>query len=230
MEIVREVKLKRSDFEGLAAYAIIHENNEQKILAYSDSLSNAESKYYEALKYRNRQKTFLSGRMAAKKALSYHRRDLTLKEISIDHGVFGQPVVRCPVHMGVSISHSENIAFACSFPIEHPMGVDIEVIKADRAKTIQEFITNQEKIIINKLSHETSIQLLILWTMKEALSKVLKTGLMVDLGIYELEQIDCEKNMIIGLYKYFKQYKVITIVEECYVYSVALPKNTICSL
>lgn len=52
----------------------------------------------------------------------------------------------------------------------------------------------------------------LLWNIKESLSKIIKTGLMIDFKILELESIELENGYHVGYFKNFPQYKSVSLI------------------
>lgn len=96
------------------------------------------------------------------------------------NSIFDFPVIIHPnIHnTNVSIAHTNHSAVAVAFPETHPVGIDIEDICDERSQTISTQLTDSEKSLRTNLSISEALFNTILWTAKESLSKVLKTGLM----------------------------------------------------
>lgn len=68
--------------------------------------------------------------------------------------------------------------------------------------------------------------LTLLWTAKEALSKVLRTGLMTPFEIFEISKIEINDNYTMCYYKNFTQYKAISFTVYKYMCSMVYPLKT----
>ena len=107
------------------------------------------------------------------------------------------------------------------------MGIDIERVDSARCETILSQLSDQEinwvrAIGANRLEIATA-----LWTIKEALSKVLCTGLMTPIQIYNLADFQPMGSGIWeGLFQHFGQYKAVTWIGSFHVLSVVLPKRS----
>jgi 4'-phosphopantetheinyl transferase len=156
---------------------------------------------------------YLSGRLAAKLAVS-HFTQVPVAEIRIQPGVFGQPLLYCPGYSNiqVSLAHSGGSAMAVVFPEGHPMGVDIED-------------TRHSRLLPSLTPAEASLGAdpLFLWTAREALSKVLKTGLTTDLEILEVASVCPRDGCFIFTFTHFMQYKAISWKAGHMVCSLVLP-------
>lgn len=169
-----------------------------------------------------RRMDFFLGRYSAKLAIQ-QKISLDLKLINIKKGVFNFPVIMHPhIEYQVSISHKKNFASALLFPVEQPMGIDIENIDRNMEIVIKKQLTDHEIDLINELQ----ISLFIFWTAKESLSKVLKTGLTLEMRILEIKSVVRIKNYFEIKFTYFSQYKSVVWRSDNYFTSITLPKHT----
>ena len=65
-----------------------------------------------------------------------------------------------------------------------------------------------------------------LWSAKEALSKLLKTGMMLDFKFLEIDRIINENESTTLYFKNFGQYKAVCTTNSEYAIAIALPKLT----
>jgi len=65
-----------------------------------------------------------------------------------------------------------------------------------------------------------------IWSIKESLSKVLKTGMMIDFVFLEIDSIILEHHTVISTFRHFKQYKSISWNNQNYVASITLPRKS----
>jgi len=164
-----------------------------------------------------------------------------LASIAIGFGVFQFPVVKYypggaaanrvgPVQVG--ISHCDDIAVALAFPEEHPLGIDLERAGRANADTIKSYVTPGESVLIARRGIDRDIGFTIFWTMKEALTKILRTGLMVDLSLLEIDSIEIAPDALTytATFRHLGQFKAMARCEGNYVCSVALPRETTPSL
>src|SRR5262249_41191329 len=102
-------------------------------------LHQEEQDYLTSLSFAKRQHSYLLGRYVAKQALIRYNQNLTATVISIKSGIFENPIVHYPSFekIQISLSHSEPLAAALAFPEEHPMGIDIELIRAQQCIEMQ---------------------------------------------------------------------------------------------
>jgi len=187
-----------------------------------------EKKYYETLKFDRRKKSYLLGRIAAKRAICELTGESALQSISIEFGVFQYPVVKylSDQNIQVSISHCDDIGVALAFPEEHPLGIDIE--KADERKidAMKSQICEKEFELLSPYDLPVSPGYTMIWTIKEALSKVFRTGLTMDLKLLEIESLEKTGPAYTSAFRHCIQYKAISFIAGDHICSVVLPKNT----
>jgi 4'-phosphopantetheinyl transferase len=189
-----------------------------------------EQDYYEALLHPTRQKSYLLGRFCAKQAISAYTNNLDLRACFIENGVFEHPVVHLNYdhNLQVSISHSDELGAAIIFPEVHPLAIDVETVCIKKMLTIKSQMTVKEMKLSNLFSSNAEIWgLTMLWTAKEALSKILKCGLMISFELLEVETIIRDNNYIVSTFKNFPQYKAISFSIEQTICTLVCPKNTL---
>jgi phosphopantetheinyl transferase len=196
----------------------------------AEFLGPRENAYFSTLRFARRQQSYLLGRYAAKLALRDLLAEPDLRAIEIVRGVFEQPVVQCARshRWCVSISHADSLAVVVAFPAGHPMALDAERIDLTRYETILSQLSNQEtQWIAANAGHKLQLATA-LWTAKEALSKVLCTGLMSPVQIYNLSEFSrISSGNWEGLFQNFGQYKTTTWVGTSHAVSIVLPKRSI---
>ncbi|AOY78329.1 4'-phosphopantetheinyl transferase family protein [Clostridium formicaceticum] len=186
-----------------------------------------ERNYYYTLKYEKRSSSYLLGRFVAKQAVAAITGEKYLTNICIQSGVFNQPIaVHNKQNIQVSITHCGGFGAALAFSEAHPMGIDVEQIKLNKRDVFEKQSTNLEKLELNSIPISYDMGLTLLWTVKEALSKVLKTGLTVPLNLFEISKIELSNYYIVSYYKNFTQYKAISFTIGNYMCSIVLPLKT----
>ncbi|WP_248930399.1 4'-phosphopantetheinyl transferase family protein [Paenibacillus hamazuiensis] len=206
---------RTSPYEETEAASILHEQ---------------ELAYYRKLRF-DRKRSFVLGRYCAKRAIAGYAgaEHFRPTQIWVQQGVFHQPVVmlqRAAEPIQVTITHCGDLAAAIAFPEVHPMGIDLEKIDSNHAGAIESQITPLEKNILHGLSFEYETALTMLWTSKESLSKILKTGLMTPFSVYEINQVEIKPNCMIASYTNFAQYSTLSFVLGRYMISITHPKRT----
>lgn len=146
------------------------------------SLAESESARLDRAAHPRRRISFLRGRVAAKEALAGLCGDeVSRRALEIIPGVFEQPVVTGPTqNLGVSLSHSDTLAVAAAFPESHPLGVDLERIPDAHLSALREQLAADDMQQLAVLGLSEAERLTLLWSAREALSKVLRGGLAVD--------------------------------------------------
>jgi phosphopantetheinyl transferase len=192
-------------------------------------LGESETAYFSTLRFAGRQGSYLLGRYAAKTALSAILSEPDLRAIEIGRGVFEQPIVRCDRNGGweATISHTENLAVALAYPAGHPMGIDLEQIGPGQHETILSQLSEREIGWLTLHPTERFQFASALWAAKESLSKVLRTGLMANIRVYDLAEfnvIDSREWEV--SFENFAQYKARVWIGSKHVLSMALPKRS----
>lgn len=167
------------------------------------------------------------GRVAGKKVISeIIGEDGEL--IFIDFGIFKFQVIKSTKNhnIQVSISHCDNIGIVIAFPEEHPLGVDIERIQDKNLEGIKNQLTIAELNLLTAAEIEFPIGSLI----KEAISKIFKTGLTNEFKIFEIKSLIKRGSIYHSTFTNFLQYKAITFQSGDYVCSIVVPQNSIADL
>jgi len=194
-----------------------------------DFLCGSEVTYFAGLKFERRQRSYLLGRYAAKLAVRELVGQPDLTRIEIRRGVFEQPLVSCAgtEGCGVSISHSHDMATALAFPLGHTMGIDVERLDAAHFSTLQSQLSTKEADWVEAAGERKLEWATAIWTAKEALSKVLGSGMMSPIHIYSLTEL---RLLSIanweGCFQNFAQYKSLSWAGVGSVLSMVLPKRS----
>jgi 4'-phosphopantetheinyl transferase len=213
---------------AVLAFAFEHEFSDLAERA-NDFLGPVESAYFANLHVIRRQRSYLLGRYAAKLALRELVQESDLRAIEIARGVFDQPIVLCARKQGwgVTISHADSVAVALAFPAGHPMGIDVEPIDSTHYQTLRSQLSADEITRVKEAGGQELELATAIWTAKEALSKVLCSGLMSPMHIYSLSEF-----RLIGpriweaLFQNFAQYKATIWIGDRWVLSIVLPKRS----
>lgn len=243
-ELTREVRWNAADYVGVSewnlilrgqagtaqtALCFVNYPDPESALDVSQVLHPEEMEYFSKLKFEKRRKSFLLGRFCAKKAFSSMVSGVRPRDIRIDKGIFDQPLLRHPLarNMQVSISHCDDIGAALVFPESHPMGIDVERIDPGRGDVIEGQLVDSEMEILKSAPRSKDAMLALMWTVKEALSKVMKTGLTAPLSIYEISAIESKNTCVVSSFKNFGQYKAFSFHNGEYVFSIAGPRQIV---
>lgn len=162
----------------------INEVDLNRLPPAGEILSEREEAFYQTLRFPKRRMEWLGGRFALKELV---RRELgaPLKEIEILPQAGGKPVLNVgekPCPLAFSITHSRGWAVAAVSADEPFLGVDLEKIEHRIDAWAADFFHPSE------LTQTGDAFLTALWTQKEALVKLLGTGLSVN--SYDVRCID----------------------------------------
>ena len=140
-------------------------------------LSQREYEFFQTLKLPKRQTEWLGGRIALKRLVSAHAR-LSIRSIEVlPHAENGKPQLLIGGERSLlpfSITHSHGYAVAAIAPDAHYIGIDLEKIAPRINAWKTDFFHPTE------LTGEGDAFLTTLWTQKEALVKLLGTGLAIN--------------------------------------------------
>lgn len=226
---VEKLALQRADGLHPAAIAVVKNSLTQLKEIRHSFLHEKEQDFFDTLKLPKVQHSYLLGRYAAKMALSIFMDDIVLTDARISSGIFQQPVLYLTEagNVQLSISHTTEMGIAVVFPEGHPMGVDVEAVNAEQTETIKGIITPNEKQKLPLIDADANKSLTILWTIKEALSKVLKTGLMTPFHLYEIDNIELRGEIVVCSFINFPQYQSISWISNGHAWSLVLPKKSL---
>lgn len=188
-------------------------------------LHEEEQKYFKTLKYEKRINSYLLGRYAAKKAICAITGEKCLEKILIKPGVLNQPVVNYGTvnNIQVSISHCDNLGAAVAFSEEIFLGIDIEKVDPMKNDVLKKELTPNEKNLLRNTPLPYDYYLMLNWTAKESLSKVLKMGLTVPLNILEVSSIENKNGYFFSRYSNFAQFCNMSFIINDYICSISYP-------
>jgi 4'-phosphopantetheinyl transferase len=191
-------------------------------------LSASEKEQAAGFKFAAKKESFLSGRLAAKRALGALLEEPDLRRIEIRPGIYGQPLVQHPRAGAarVTLSHSRGLAVALAFPAAYPMGIDIETISAVSAATILGEVeaSPAELSWLVACGVDDATACCVLWTAREALGKALTIGVNGPLGVLALSEIRSDgANAWTGRYQNFPRCRCLSQAIGDRVLTLALP-------
>ncbi|WP_339254513.1 4'-phosphopantetheinyl transferase superfamily protein [Paenibacillus sp. FSL P2-0136] len=188
-----------------------------------------EMNYYKGLITDKRIFSYMIGRYVAKRSVSLLTEERLLERIWIDQGILNQPILRYAnlCNHQVSISHSGGLAVGLVYPESFPMGIDLEVTPSLRkANLIKSYMTESEIMLAKRIIFPFNEVITLLWTMKEALSKVLRVGLTTPLSLLEINKLELSsKGFVTGSYTHFTQYSSYSYIGEEFISSIVVPKQ-----
>lgn len=156
----------------------------EKYLKLLSTLSEKEIEHFDALKIEKNRIQWISGRYAVKSALFKYKLEravlMDFSCIDVLKGEDSAPYISQYPDMCVSITHS--FPYCIGLVANKNIGIDIEKISELKESLISHFYSTQEKVILEdkKGTNEYWQQAIILWTRKEAVSKLLKLGMQMD--------------------------------------------------
>lgn len=187
-----------------------------------------ELNYFDTVKHEKRKRSYLLGRCSAKGAFMTLAGEVDPKKVLIKPGIFGQPVIKydSKQDVQVSITHCDNLGAAIAFMEDVPMGIDIEKVDQNKTAVLESQMTDEEKEKAKSALYSYSSMLTVMWTIKEALSKILKTGLTTPFTLFEISKIETDSNYVTSYFRHFGQYKAISFDLGNHICSIVYPKNT----
>ena len=200
------------------------------LLKSEEILSNLELQRAKLFKSNLRKQQFLNGRYCAKRAISSRINTININEIEILNGVFSQPVLMNSFDqkLQVSITHTDQLAAAVVFPEVHPLAIDIETIQPKRNRTIESLLSPSEIELKKKIHFDNAAANTLMWTARESLGKILRTGLAASPTIFEIETItEVSLEWVEVYFSHFPQYKAIASVKNGHVFSLCMPKKSL---
>lgn len=191
-------------------------------------LGATESAQWNTLRFPQKKRAFLLGRVAAKMTVGALIGETDWRNIDVRTGVFGQPLVHHVrvESIDVTLSHSNGLAVALAFPGEWPMGIDLESVPAASVAAIMgelQASDAEHAWLASRLVDEPAA-CGILWSAREAIGKSMKIGLNCPLGILSLSRIQADRQGLwAGRYTNFPQSKCFSEVIDGRVLTLAMP-------
>jgi 4'-phosphopantetheinyl transferase len=222
------LKIEREGSEWRAALAVTRVGWDDLWAARNEFLHPREANFVAWAGVWERKADFLRGRYTAKRALATLDRGVALSSIEVEAGVFGQPVVRGAQirNLQVSIAHSAGCAAALAFDEGHPMALDIEAHDDANTDVIGQECTVGERAAMARAGLERRQAMTALWTAKESLAKVLRTGLMAPLNFYAISSVEAVLGGVVCVYANFPQYHTTCVSRRSFVLAITLPRKS----
>ncbi|MFZ9746763.1 MAG: 4'-phosphopantetheinyl transferase family protein [Opitutaceae bacterium] len=218
--------LERADGRARAGLALSAAPAASLAAAAPEFLHAEELAGWAAAGVEKRRDDYLRGRYAAKLALDQAGAPGLAAARAIVPGVFGQPVVRGGGGWQVSIAHSGGRAAAIAFPEEQPLGIDLEACESGHAATLARELSPAEADWVATAGLERVVALTALWAAREALSKVLRTGLMTSFAHFRVAPPAAAPGGWRAEYPEFPQYQAALLPRPGFVLALALPRRT----
>ncbi|MFW9923194.1 MAG: SDR family NAD(P)-dependent oxidoreductase [Candidatus Thorarchaeota archaeon] len=167
----------------------VSKNGFLEAVLHSDELAQ-----YHTFIVEKRKNEWLAGVYAAKLAVKQLAPELELNSLNITKSTLGKPSIIASNKQSffISITHSNGFAVAIASK-NNNLGIDLEQIQNREKEFVDELLSGKEKELLQK-KHEITEELLTkIWTAKEAATKVLGTGLNIDLHDLQLEKLSDRK-------------------------------------
>lgn len=187
-----------------------------------DYLSPAEKAQYFGFQYPRRRNSYLLGKLAAKTAVAEEGE--ALSGIQIEHGILGQPIVAGSARR-ITVTHCDTLGAAADYDPRLLAGVDIELVDEKAAEAIRRITSREEEALLPELAAASALTLL--WTAKEAMSKVIQTGFTVPTELFEIKACTFSGGAVISEFKNFPQFQAFSILRKEYVYTLVLPAKVL---
>jgi phosphopantetheinyl transferase len=187
-------------------------------------LQTGEREYYDTIKSEKRRKDYLLGRYSAKLAVAKLTGEQEPDIVTVEKGDSGQPVLRYRsfADIQVSITHTGDFGAAAVFPKTCPLGIDLEKVSPGRAKVLAKKMTDGEKKLLENTNIPRDRGLIMVWTAKEALSKLLKTGFTIPFDMFEISEMTSGNHGQAAVYfRNFPGYKSLFLDLGSYGFSIA---------
>lgn len=180
-----------------------------------------------------RASTWLAGRYAVKRAVLSCLPHLAPEAITIQKGVFDFPVLQLDAVQEahtLSISHTSQLAVALCTREVHPMAVDIELVSDKTMAFGSDIYTAHDQELLAAFAERRPFGYTAFWTAKEAISKVLRTGLMSPFSLYEIASVTDLGHCLQLSYSHFPQYQCLVYRVGDHLLSLVLPARSSLSL
>lgn len=199
-----------------------------ELSCHTEMLHTNEKLHYNLFENDRKKESYLLGRLSAKHAVINCIGKINPDSICIENGVFQFPVIKCVKvqNIQVSIAHCDGIGISIAFPEEHPMSIDIEMINCDSEDEILSQVSYKEKSLLRNIDLDNITGFTSIWSIKESLSKVIKTGMMIDFELLEIDSVNFKNDVLESTFKNFGQYKCFTFINKQFVISIISPKKT----
>ncbi|MEM9675209.1 MAG: hypothetical protein AAF992_21640, partial [Bacteroidota bacterium] len=177
--LVKAILLERPGWKGKAYWGVSRLDYASLLMKKHMYLHTEEEAIFTKFFSDRRKEQFLRGRYAAKKSLAKCLPSTRPTEVAVKPGIFHQPLPTPSVAniLGVSIAHTENRADSLWFPREHPMAIDVELLRRSNPNAIRSQLTDRECALQQNTGECEMVFLTRVWTIKEGVCDVLLRGL-----------------------------------------------------
>ena len=222
-----QIVLQRKEETHLASFACV-KGSFSELESSLSILHQEELAHFNQLKFKKRKFTYLLGRVSARHALSELIGEEALKSLAIGFGVFKFPILKNyrGDQIQLSISHCEDVGMALAFPEAHPLAIDLEKIDHEKTSAMQSMVNDSEMDLLQAFELNEAEKSTLLWTIKESVSKIIRTGLSMDLKMVAVTSIEKKGIYFESKIQNFGQFKVLSFIGKTYVCSISMPKHS----
>jgi phosphopantetheinyl transferase len=175
---------------------------------------------------------FLHGRLAAKAAIRamLGRLDPAARfdprRVEVDNDLLGRPIVHGAPGLGVSLSHCQGIAAAVAFPLDLPLGLDLERVRPQNVLALSDRIAPEELAMARFAAPpgaHAALPLTLAWCLKEALGKLLGCGLATAPEVLAIASLGPAPNGVAAGYAHAVGYQGLATVSASMILALAAP-------
>lgn len=177
---------------------------------------------------------FLHGRLAAKTAIRAMLGRLQPsarfdpRRVEVENGLLGRPIVNGAPGLGVSLSHCQGAAAAVAFPLDLPLGLDLERVRPQNALALSDRIAPGELAMARAATPPgapAALPLTLVWCLKEALGKLLGCGLATAPEVLAIASLGPVPNGVAAGYAHAAGYQGLAAVSASMLLALAAPGN-----
>lgn len=190
-------------------------------------LHDTELERYTKFPLTRRKSSFLLGRLLVKTEIRRSGVEDDPRDIAIDSGIFGQPVLReNGAALRVTLSHTCGLVCAVVSDRGVPFGVDVERIVEDRFPSLRQALSRDfDRFAASRglLSEERFA--FALWTQKESVGKATNIGLTSPMSTYDISMFEWPvPGRIHAEFSNLTQFACETCCSERFAVSLAYPR------
>nr|WP_281069384.1 4'-phosphopantetheinyl transferase superfamily protein [Paenibacillus shirakamiensis] len=105
------------------------------------------------------------------------------------------------------------------------MGIDIERVDVKKEKTLMQYFSESEKKSLLQICESRCRSMTVGWTIKESISKAIKTGFTVPMELFEIKSVAAEASYFKAEFVHFSVYQSLIFFIEDFVCSITYPRN-----
>jgi phosphopantetheinyl transferase len=177
---------------------------------------------------------FLQGRLAAKTVIRAMLGRLEPsarfdpRRVEVENGSLGRPIVHGAPGLGVSLSHCQGFAAAVAFPLDLPLGLDLERVRPQNVLALSGRIAPGEMAMARFATPpgtHAALPPTLVWCLKEALGKLLGCGLTTSPEVLAIASLGPAPNGVVAGYAHAAGYQGLAAVSASMILALAAPGN-----